>query len=240
MTEKISEKVTYIEHEETSQLEQLILGKHTDVCDVLHMATIDAGLTSARYYQENMLTVENFTSDLDLLEYAILERIRDPYNLVLEFGVATGRTISFIANQITGQPIYGFDCFSGLPEDWRTGYAEGAFARDGLPPVPDNVELVNGFFKDTLPGFMADYDGFIKCGLVHIDCDLYSSTVDVLENIKNNLVSGTIIVFDEYFNYPGWQHGEFKAWQEFVEKYNINYSYIGMVSKHQQVAIRIN
>ena len=50
---------------------------------------------------------------------------------------------------------------------------------------------------------------------------------------------GTVIVFDEYINYPGWQLDEFKAWKEFVAKHNIEYQYIGYVSKHQKVAVRI-
>jgi hypothetical protein len=48
-----------------------------------------------------------------------------------------------------------------------------------------------------------------------------------------------VIVFDEYFNYPGWQLDEFRAWQEFVAKNAIKYEYIGYVSRHQKVAVRV-
>jgi len=44
---------------------------------------------------------------------------------------------------------------------------------------------------------------------IHIDCDLYSSTIFDLWG--NKIVEGTILVFDEYFNYPGWLHGEIKT-----------------------------
>jgi hypothetical protein len=40
-------------------------------------------------------------------------------------------------------------------------------------------------------------------------------------------------------NYPGWQQDEFRAWQEFCEKYNIQYEYVARVSRHQQVAVRV-
>ena len=50
---------------------------------------------------------------------------------------------------------------------------------------------------------------------------------------------GTVIVFDEYFNFPGWQEDEFRAWQEFAAHNHIQYEYLGFVSRHQQVAIRI-
>ena len=75
--------------------------------------------------------------------------------------------------------------------------------------------------------------------LLHVDSDLYSSAVTVLNTLNHQLVEGTVIVFDEYMNYPGWQLDEFKAWQEFVSKNNIKYEYIGYVSKHQKVAVRI-
>ena len=48
---------------------------------------------------------------------------------------------------------------------------------------------------------------------------------------------GTIILFDEYFNYSNWENHEFKAWQEFVVKYQIQYEYIGF--DRQQVAVKI-
>jgi hypothetical protein len=52
-------------------------------------------------------------------------------------------------------------------------------------------------------------------------------------------VSGTIIIFDEYFNYPGWEVGEFKAFAEFVAEKNVSYRYIAYVPNHQQVAVVI-
>ena len=32
----------------------------------------------------------------------------------------------------------------------------------------------------------------------NIDCDLYTSTLDILEALHGRIVTGTIIVFDEY------------------------------------------
>ena len=40
-------------------------------------------------------------------------------------------------------------------------------------------------------------------------------------------------------NYPGWKQDEFKAWQEFVIDNKIGYEYIGRVSRHQKVAVRV-
>jgi len=48
-----------------------------------------------------------------------------------------------------------------------------------------------------------------------------------------------VIVFDEFFNYPGWQDGEFKAFIEWVDENKVNYEYIAVVTNHEQVAVRI-
>jgi len=104
-----------------------------------------------------------------------------------------------------------------------------------LPHVPLNVVLHKGLFKDTLPGWRTQVTGPVA--FVHIDCDVYLSTVDVLTGIAERLQPGTVIVFDEYFNYPNWQYHEFKAWKEFVEGQDVRYEYLGYA--RQQVAVKI-
>jgi hypothetical protein len=54
------------------------------------------------------------------------------------------------------------------------------------------------------------------------------------------LLEGTVIVFDEYFNYPGWQQGEFKALAEFIDSHErLGYDYIGYIRNGGQVAVRL-
>jgi hypothetical protein len=53
------------------------------------------------------------------------------------------------------------------------------------------------------------------------------------------LVQDSVIVFDEFFNYPGWKQHEFKAFMEFVENSDRKFNYIGYVYKHSQVAVKI-
>lgn len=72
---------------------------------------------------------------------------------------------------------------------------------------------------------------------MHIDCDLYNSTKTIFDNLAPRIKSGTIIVFDEYFNYPNWQQHEYKAFQEFVEDNNIKYEYIAI--GYGQAAVKI-
>jgi hypothetical protein len=42
------------------------------------------------------------------------------------------------------------------------------------------------------------------------------------------IVSGTLIVFDEYFGFAGWKNHEFKAWQEYCYKNHTKYKYIAI------------
>jgi methyltransferase family protein len=216
-------------------LETCLFGSSGGAFDVLHMAALDAAVSSARYYQQSMLTAQARASAFELLTLACDRADTD--GLVLEFGVASGMTINHIARHFPGRPIHGFDSFRGLPENWRTGIERGAFARQEPPRVEPTVSLYPGLFNDTAPAFAALHPGPIA--LLHVDCDLYSSTVTVLEAVGSRLRPGSIVVFDEYFNYPGWQQHEFKAWQEFVAASGVRYEYLGLVRNGQQVAVRI-
>jgi len=136
--------------------------------------------------------------------------------LILKFGVATGGTIRKIALVQKERPIYGFDWFQGLPENWRVDIEKGSFACDVPTALPENVHIVNGLFEQTLPSFLEEHKENIS--IVHIDCDLYSSTKTVFNNIKNRIVPGTKIIFDEICNFPGWEKHEYKAFCELAEQ----------------------
>jgi hypothetical protein len=230
----------WIRYPQPSTAQKKLLGLYTDVIDTDFTATRLASEESARYIVENMRTVPNFATDYDLHEWVATTQL--DANLlevgqVLEFGVATGRTLNHFARCLPTKTVYGFDGFDGLPEDWTSRMPRGFFARKRLPCVRHNCKLVVGWFNETLPSFMKEHQGPVA--LLHVDCDLYSSTITVLSELEQQIVPGTVIVFDEYINYPGWQLDEFKAWQEFVAKHNIKYQYIGYVSRHQKVAVRV-
>lgn len=145
--------------------------------------------------------------------------------MYLEFGVRTGGTIDLIARRNPAQTIHGFDSFEGLPEPWSGWWAsEGAFKRTAIPKVRDNVELVVGWFDNTLPGFMEEHSGPVA--FVHADADLYSSTKTILDNVGPRLRPGSVIVFNEYFNYPNWRAHEYQAWQEFCGANEVTYDYL--------------
>jgi hypothetical protein len=202
-----------------------------DSFDVLDIAFFSAALESAQFYEEHMLTALAFDDDLSLLTHAM--ELAPAEGLILEFGVASGRTIRHLA-ALTQRPIAGFDSFRGLPESWRTGFERGRFAQ-ALPPVPANVTLHAGWFTETLPQVASQSRE--AAALLHIDCDLYSSTAFVLDSLKDRIRTGTVIVFDEYFNYPGWRHHEYKAFDEFVSRTGLKFRYDSFVPGHQQVCV---
>ena len=138
---------------------------------------------------------------------------------VLEFGVGGGHSVRLLACLFPDRRVYGFDSFQGLPETWWTR-PKGAFGVDAPPQVDlPNVELVEGLFSETVPGFL---DGWSrKAALIHVDCDLYASTIESLGPALRHCVPGTIITFDEYYNYPEFAGHEWRAWSELSRRYGI-------------------
>jgi len=137
--------------------------------------------------------------------------------LVLEFGVATGDTIRCLAGSpaLLERQIYGFDSFEGLPEKWST-YPTGYFACE-IPEVPNNVELVIGLFSKTLVPFLNTHRGDIA--LLHIDCDLYSSTRYVLNVLTPFIMPGTVIVLDEFWIVTDHEQRAFLEWLAYTGRH---------------------
>jgi hypothetical protein len=159
------------------------------------------------------------------LTHVLVERRIPSVGLWLEFGVWKGYSINVMA-EYTDKIVYGFDSFTGLPEDWRAGASKGRYSVGGtLPPVKENVRLVQGWFEDTLPPFLKEHPENVA--ILHIDCDIYSSTKTVLTYLRDRIVPGTVIVFDEMFNYPEYRDHELKAFVEFLQETGMGFEWIG-------------
>ena len=187
------------------------------------------------YIERAMPDAVGFEAPAEVLAFALDVAKIDGH--CLEFGVFTGGTIRFIARRLGDRLIHGFDSFHGLPEDWA-GYNLGrrAFDTGGrLPKVPGNVRLHPGWFADSIPAWLESNPGPVA--FIHVDCDLYRSTQTIFMLLAERIVPGTIILFDEYFNYPNWEQHEFKAFQEFVADRAVKYRYLGF--SRQQVAVRV-
>jgi hypothetical protein len=190
---------------------------------------------TSRFVEDYLLTVPCYEDKFALLA-AALQAVSVKDGLFCEFGVHSGSTVNFIA-QRAGGTVYGFDSFEGLPEDWRPGVEKGHFKMDALPRVLPNVELVKGWFNESLPGFLKAKPG--QAAFLHIDCDLYSSTRTVFELMGGRIQTGTVLAFDEFFNYPGWRKGEYLALTELLTARCLRIEYLGYVRKNEQVAVRV-
>jgi hypothetical protein len=75
---------------------------------------------------------------------------------------------------------------------------------------------------------------------MHVDCDLYSSTRTVLDLTGDRLAPDAVLVFDEFFNYPGWRQHEFRAWTEFLASSGRSVEYLAYTGNHEQVVVRLH
>eukprot|EP00939_MAST-03C_sp_MAST-3C-sp1_P001762 g1762.t1 len=156
--------------------------------------------------------------------------------LWLEFGVGSGTSLRILAKQCAKaheKKVFGFDSFEGLPEDWRPCFEKGRFAQDAPPDFASSkeaasaVELVVGLFQDSLCDFLAAKPD-VPVSLLHVDCDLYSSALFVLDTLlrTERIQKNTVIVFDEICNYSGFENGELRALYEVSKKYGLRYRWI--------------
>ena len=188
------------------------------------------------FIEKHMPTVRPVDSKYDLLTESLRLADISGDRLVCEFGVFQGSTINHLAKQAP-KTIFGFDSFEGLPEAWDQGLGKGHFAMKKLPEVRGNVQLIKGWFNESIPPFLSKQPGAI--GFLHVDCDLYSSTQTVFDLLEPRLAPGALIVFDEYFNFPNWEEGEHKAFQEFLARTSLASEFVGYNCKGQQVAARL-
>ena len=191
---------------------------------------------TGRFVEEHLPSIQSLRDPAALLRLAV-EHLEEEEGLVCEFGVYTGTSLNQIAALLPQTAVWGFDSFTGLPEDWRDRFPSGTYAVDALPKTRRNARLQVGLFDDTLEPFLREHPDWAR--LLHIDCDLYSSTKTVLDAFAERIKPGTVLVFDEFFNYPGWQEQEYKAFIEFAARKNLSYEYLGYCRYSEQIALKI-
>lgn len=171
-----------------------------------------------------------------LLESVNYLRVAGVPCVYFEFGCHSARTFSAVIRaakylNVENFQFFAFDSFEGLPstEKEKDGYFEGGTfctsKNDFLSLVRsysgyslDGNNIIEGFYDASLTDRLQE--AMPKVGMVHIDVDLYSSTVLVLEFLKPLMVEGTVILFDDWYCFPpGSSKGERRALEEFCGKY---------------------
>ncbi len=158
--------------------------------------------------------------------------------LFLEFGVFQGDSIFhwLTINKNKQSFFLGFDTFVGLPEDWGRD-KKGCYTNNGELPYTEDIRcgFKKGLFSDTLPGFdLSPYKGLKK--IIHLDADLYSSTLFVLAELRNNINKDDIIILDDYFS-PAKMDHEFKALEDFIKAYPMRFETVAKTNS--QIVIKV-
>lgn len=187
-------------------------------------------------FNDFYLKHHDYQKRYDLYEYIIQsEKLSKIY--FIEFGVAKGHSFKWWVNKIKDKDskFVGFDTFSGLPEDWGHFKKGDMSAKEAFPDIDDNrCQFVKGIFQATIPAFLKDFKTHLR-KVIHIDADLYNSTLFALTIIGPYLNKNDLLIFDE-FNVP--LH-EFKAFTEFINSYYVKVKVIGAVNNYYQIAFKI-
>lgn len=173
-----------------------------------------------------------------LLHEHIAGQIGDAPVDYLEFGVWQGATILkwLGMNRHPDSRFVGFDSFEGLPEDWVPGQPKGTFSTGGAQPRVDDQRgsFVKGWFQNTLYGFLEDFRPRGQL-VIHVDCDLYSSTLFVLSALDRHLTPGTFIIFDDFSSMTH----EFAAWLDYRRSFSRNWEPVAITNQGLQAAVRL-
>jgi O-methyltransferase len=156
----------------------------------------------------------------------------------LEFGVYRGDSIGWWSEHISASSarFTGFDTFMGLPEQWHKDAPSGTFSTQGKPPIVEDsrVSFEVGMFQESLPEFLRRFRRNKRL-VLHLDADLYSSTLFVLTSMASMLRPGDLLFFDEFAT-PA---HEFRAFDDCVKAFGFRYEVVGAVNNFNQVCFKV-
>lgn len=200
--------------------------------------------TYVRKHKKGLLICDFYTPVRDYNKRQVLYKtVSDHYGLhadpilYLEFGVAYATSFKWWLGNNTNSAsgFHGFDTFEGLPEAWNGIYAQGAMSAN-LPDISDpRAAFYKGLFQETLCPFIQSSQELLKRPVrkvIHMDADLFSSTIFVLSQLYPYLKEGDIVLFDE-FNVA--EH-EWKAFDIFTKAFYVKMTPIAAVNNFYQTA----
>lgn len=154
-----------------------------------------------------------------------------------EFGVGEGESLDWFALRKPRETVlFGFDSFEGIPEPWAI-HPVGQWRSDVYRPNRPDVVVVEGMFDASLAREDVLARLGDRIGLLHVDCDLYSSTRSVLQGVDRLIQPGTVILFDELYGFDGWETCEARALLEYVRDRGIALEWLAR--SDFQVAARV-
>lgn len=171
------------------------------------------------------------------MEFVAMDEIGGDY---LEFGVFEGNTLANAFHfakryKLQTMNFYAFDSFEGMPEVKGIDLAghplfkKGQLSSGGVERFSKliskkgvdlkRVQIIPGWYQETLTERTKRRLFLKKAAIIYIDCDLYESTVPVLDFITSYIQDGTILIFDDWFLFAGHpDRGEQRAFREWLHK----------------------
>lgn len=176
-----------------------------------------------------------------LRDKKIFVSIRDAYNIyfhlgnavkvggaIAEFGVYQGGTSKLICEYKSNLPFYIFDTFEGMPAVDKTIDLHSAndFSNTSLEQVQEYLKNYNNihFFKGIFPQSTNDIPQDLEFCFVHLDVDIYESTLAALDYFYPRLKRGGVIISHDYnsISCPGVK----KAFTEYFKDKNVEVTFL--------------
>lgn len=198
---------------------------------------------AVKFVKQYLIHAKRLRADSEVIRYGSDAVTLD--GAFIELGNLASRNTNFIAALNPFKKIYSFCFADGLPKKWirpDLEFPAGTFAykKEGwFPPVLANVKLYKGDFEKIIPVFKQEILKDQPVAFLFVDTMLYDSTKVGLLALKDNIVPGTIIVFDEFYNYPGSEMHEWKAFQELLAEKKLSAQFLAFNTLHEQVAVKI-
>ena len=194
-------------------------------------------LNIGRWFHDRRLKVPVRCAGREPLYDYVAGFVKEPVSY-LEFGVFKGVTLHYWTKLLKHRDsfLHGFDSFEGLPENWGLFVGKQVLNLDGVMPKFDDprVRLFKGWFSDTLPKYVQEFRPHASL-VLHLDADLYSSTIFVLRQMRPFLGPGTILILDEFFD----REHELKAFTEFLDEARLTVECLAATRALTQAAFRI-
>lgn len=217
-----------------------VIRRHGDTTDKTRAFRRDVlnAISADKFERVEFAGVKKFYNRDTLLEECI--RISRPeLSEWVELGVGSGQSAKVILETASrlGRTarLHGFDSFQGLPEAWAEIAAAGTYSYPAPRLQDGRVVLHPGWFEETLPSFGQSCTE--QLGFVHVDCDLYSSTATAFRALGHVLRPGTVLLFDEYWNYLEAAEHEQRALRELLDVSGLSFRYVGYNVDYMQAAV---
>jgi hypothetical protein len=159
-----------------------------------------------------------------------VRKFQDTSYSFVECGVAKGGCVALMKSISNKNKIFGFDSFEGMPEltegdedeekarQW-VGFQCSEFGIDAVYQTFrilnlnfENVFIVKGWFEETLKFYL---DNIGEIAILRLDNDWYRSTRYCLELLYPQVISGGVVLVDDY--------GCFKGCRNAVDEYRLRH-----------------